>query len=254
MEIVKDTLAEAHEAAVRELLMAPEIDIETSPGKWEKTWELPETLMIIVNHPLKEKMISDAVRFPRQGLDSYKDTFTTITPHRADGNHATYTYGNRGCDYPLRKALTTGQVVQGIPEFEAKWVGNGDGQGFNQFDAIIERLKKSPESRRAIMITWVPEIDSFHHEPPCCQNMHFLIRNNLVHGKFLFRSRDGLSAAGENLVAEAFFLEKVTNRLNEECNTHYEVGTLTDISNSFHMYWKRDDQELKEMKKVLRVA
>lgn len=254
MEIVKDTLAEAHEAAVKELLLAPEIDIETSPGKWEKTWELDETLMLIIKHPLKERMVSEAVRFGPMSLNAYKDTFYKLSPPRADGNHATYTYGNRGCDYPIKKAIITGTSEKGTLELGTKFIGNGDGHGFNQFDAIIDRLKKSPESRRAVMITWVPEIDSFHHEPPCCQNMHFLIRNNRVHGKFLFRSRDGLSAMGENLPAEAFFLDKVTSRLNEECNTHYEVGTLTDISNSFHLYWKRDMQELQEMKRILRVS
>jgi len=245
MEIKKSTIAEAHEAAVKELLLSPEIEIETSPGKWEKTWELDESLMLIIENPLKEHMVSEAVMFGPKSMNQYRTTFVTLTPPRADGKHATYTYGNRLCDYPVARDECTA---------EGSWAGNGTGEGLNQYDTIIERLKKNPESRRAVMITWVPEIDAYDNEPPCCQNVHIMIRNNKVHGKFLFRSRDGLSAMGENLPAEAYFLEHITNRLNRECQTQYEIGTLTDVSDSFHMYWKRDASELKEMKRVLRVS
>lgn len=249
MEIKRTTIAEAHEAAVKELLMAPEIDIETSPGKWEKTWELDESMMLIITDPMKERMVSEAVRFGPKALESYNKTFFTITPHREDGNHATYTYGNRICDYPMHEA---GLDQNG--DFYDWVAGDGDGGGLNQIDAIIERLQKNPESRRAVAITWIPMFDAYDNEPPCCQNVQFLIRNDKVHGKFLFRSRDGLSAMGENLPAEAYFLEHITNRLNEECKTHYSIGSLTDISNSFHMYWKRDAEELKEMKRTLMVS
>lgn len=52
MEIDKETIAEAHEVAVANIMKTSRgIDIETSPGKWEKTWEYPDLVTVIIRNP-----------------------------------------------------------------------------------------------------------------------------------------------------------------------------------------------------------
>ena len=184
----------------------------------------------------------------------YKKQFLTLSPHREDGKHATYTYWNRLEDHP--------QMESGIDhnhDYYEYLIGDGDGDGLKQISAIIEKLVKDPNSRRGVAVTWSPMLDIDSTEPPCMLFVQFVIRNGKVNMRCLFRSQDILSGLGENLVGCAALLEYVTNEINgiiEICEPNevplaYGVGSLILVSIIPHIYHKRDAHELGKMKQEI---
>jgi thymidylate synthase len=282
MEIDVDTIARAHEFVVKALIEDGEQqDIETHPGKIEKTWEHHEPIMIIVRTPGILPMVSEACMFGEKFIDKYSGDFTKLTPPRADGNGAVYTYANRLFDYPI------------IAQDGFVYRGNGDGYGLNQIEQIINRLAKNPESRRANAITWVPPIDGISNEPPCLQFAHIMLRNcryvwekldpkdthvprtprefvrmhDLVrvnaededvdyylHARFPFRSHDMLSGYGANAAGLTSLMRYIEIELHKRNAWKVNLGSLTTFSSSAHLYWTRDDRELSEFKTKLRIA
>lgn len=293
MEIDVDTIARAHEFVVKALIEdGEEQDIETHPGKFEKTWEHHEPITIIVRSPGMEPMVSEACMFGEKFIDKYSGDFTKLTPPRADGMGAVYTYANRLFDYPIPRLGKHHQY--GLdPEPCIYLVGNGGTGGINQIEQIITRLSKNPESRRANAITWVPSIDGISNEPPCLQFAHIMLRNckyvwekldpkdtrvprtprefvrmhdlkrvhvmedgikYYLHARFPFRSHDMLSGYGANAVGLHSLMAYVAQELHKRTGWDIDVGSLTTFSSSAHLYWTRDDRELSEFKKLLRIS
>jgi thymidylate synthase len=241
MDIIAETLSEAHEAAVDAVLSTNKaIEILTSPDKEEKTIEFEaedgtdEVITIKVIHPLMEPQISAGCPFGAGFTAAYKEQFLTLTPPREDGKQATYTYWNRHEDHPQ--------------EINQKLWGNGDGQGIKQITALIEKLAKDPNSRRAVSVTWCPMIDMNAQDPPCMLFIQVVIRKGKVNLRTLFRSQDILLGLCENLVGAAALLEYITNGVNRIAGTRYEVGSLILISIIPHIYHVRDRNHLDMMK------
>ncbi len=261
MEIIADTLSEAHEGAVDAVLNTSKaIEIQTHLDKSEKTIEFEaedgsdEIITIKVLHPLMEPQVSSGTFFGEKFTEAYKKQFLTLTPPRADGKHATYTYWNRLEDFPV--------IEDGIDhngDFYSYLIGNGDGGGVKQISGIIQKLYNDPNSRRGVAVTWSPELDSESTEPPCMDLVQFVIRNGQVNMRCVFRSQDILSGLGENLVGCAAMLEYVTNEINDaleicdpdETPITYGVGSLILISIIAHIYHRRDAHELQKMKEKI---
>jgi len=259
MEIDRITIAEAHEVAVASIMKTSRgIDIETSPGKWEKTWEYPDLVTVIIRRPQDQPWVSEACNFGPGFIDQYKSDLCHLKTRDKYpyGQAPEYTYPWRLFDYPR--------------EINQKIWGNGDGRGINQIEQIVSRLLANPESRRALGITWVPEIDGVAvKDQPCLQNVHFLVRpaedevltgpkreisdfDFLLHGRYFFRSHDFLGGASANWVGLCGLQELVVQKLLDggfkgSCG----VGSLTTCSSSAHLYWKRDQKDLDDFKAML---
>ena len=248
MEIIADTIGTAHEKTVARIMKTcREIDIETSPDKWEKTWEYPDVFTVIIREPWKQPQVSEACNFGPGFIAQYKSDLCRLKlkSEYPEGLAPVYTYPWRLMDYPVpSQELYRGVVVS---------VGNGDGKGINQLDQIVNRLLKNPESRRANMITWVPSIDGYAVEDqPCLQAAHFLLRENALHLRCFFRSHDMLGGAGANWVGLEGLQELVIHKLIEGGYTeNIRAGSLTTCSSSAHLYWKRDKPELDKFKSLL---
>ena len=249
MEIIAITLSEAHEAAVDAVLNTSKaIEIQTHADKAEKTVEFEaedgsdEIITIKVLFPLEEPQVSAGAMFKKGFTAAYKKQFLTLSPHRNDGKHATYTYWNRLEDHPTDVGI-----------------GDGFGNGLKQISELIEKLATDPNSRRGVAVTWNPYLDADSTEPPCMLFVQFVIRSGKVNMRCLFRSQDILSGLGENLVGCASLLEYVTNGINElttmcepdEIPVTYEVGSLILISIIPHIYHIRDAHELQLMKQEI---
>lgn len=252
MEIIAETLSEAHEAAVDVVLNTSKaIEIQTHPDKVEKTIEFEaedgsdEIITIKVLRPLQEPQVSKGARFGPGFTEAYRKQFLTLTPPRADDKQATYTYWNRHEDHPFIS----------IDEKEKNYFirGDGRGDGTPQISGIIEKLAKDPNSRRAVSVTWCPLLDATSTEPPCMLFVQFVIRNGRVNMRTLFRSQDILSGLGENLVGCAALLDYVTKGINSKVplGHGYDVGSLILISIIPHIYHKRDEHELVQMKREI---
>jgi thymidylate synthase len=119
-----------------------------------------------------------------------------------------YTYGERLVTYPDTEGNYT----------------------IDQIDNCITRLKRHPESRRAIAITWVPDWDCFDDEVPCIQSADFLIRDGKLNATVFIRSWDLQRAAPCNMFGLAKLMEYVAGEIG------VPVGSLSIVAVSAHVY------------------
>ncbi|HPE06144.1 MAG TPA: thymidylate synthase [Smithellaceae bacterium] len=268
MEIVTNTIGEAHNEVVKAIMEdGAEQRIEVEPGKFMLTWEYPEPVMIIVRHPNRDPLKSEASLFGERFMEQYANDILTITKdnpvalakrERVEGFE--YTYPDRLFDYPKIDCFYDGEFGAGKYN-----LGNGDGNGMNQIQYVIEELTRSPQSRRAIAITWVPELDEKSHEPPCLQFAHFLLRKGVpafeqrpdylyLSGRFPFRSHDMLSGYGANAIGLLGLMKHVASKLSDNLKVPIAIGNLVTVSSSAHIYCEAQSEELRAFKKVLRIS
>lgn len=261
MQIRAETLAEAHEGAVNAVLeWHKKQAIQTHKDKVEETIEFEDEdgsddiLVLKISNPQAEPQVSKGCLFKEKFTEAYKKQFLTLTPPRPDGNHATYTYWNRSQDLQIPAPpesllhritrILKNHILNTSEDYPAM-LGDGRGDGFQQVSILIKKLAADSRTRRAVIITWNPILDSNSLEPPCMNWVQFIIRNGKVHMRVLFRSQDILSGLGENLVGCAAYQKKVVDGVNELMgDIIYECGSIILISTIPHIYQIRDSYEM----------
>ncbi|MDX9972833.1 MAG: thymidylate synthase [FCB group bacterium] len=117
-----------------------------------------------------------------------------------------------------------------------------DGATVNQIDLMLERLVKTPFSRRAVATTSVPNIDPFLKEDvPCLREIQLRCpedaNGNLVANlSTAWRSRDLYKAWPDNVVAITFLQSWLAKQLEERMGRKVRVGSYADYSFSMHIY------------------
>ena len=163
---------------------------------------------MVIDSPLCEPMISRLYIGGFRELQQYvMEVLDGILDFKinASENAWEYTYHNRITAYP---------------------------KNFNQLDFVIQELKRSPDSRRAVIDIRDNSIDPFVPHPACLQHMQFLIRDNKLHMKCLMRSNDAPEATFMNAFAFILLQKRVAFKLG------IEMGSYTHRANSFHCYEK----------------
>lgn len=120
----------------------------------------------------------------------------------------TYTYGERLLGYQINS------------------------ERLDQLEYVKEKLKENRNSRRALIITWMPTCDCFVSEVPCLQLIDFKIRNDKLNVSALWRSHDVKDAWFPNIVG----ILSLSNHIAEYLNIH--VGDVSIYSLSAHIYKK----------------
>ena len=105
-----------------------------------------------------------------------------------------------------------------------------DHDGIDQITSIIEDLKKTPYSRRAVAVTWKVAKDHNNPHAPCLDLIQCLVQNNKLFFTAYIRSNDMFRAWPMNALA-LLYLQKT---IAEEGN--FKIGPLTIISSSAHIY------------------
>lgn len=111
-----------------------------------------------------------------------------------------------------------------------------DHKGVDQIDEIIKDLKGCLYSRRAIAFTWDVLADYNNPKCPCLDMVQAIVQDDRLHMTVYFRSNDMYGAWPQNCYA----LRKLQKYIATEVDV--EMGTLTTISNSAHIYesnWNR---------------
>ena len=124
------------------------------------------------------------------------------------------------------------EMIDGILDFEierGKWAYTYHSRYVNQYQFVIDELRRDPYSRRAVMDIRTPS-DMYNPDPACWQHAQYFIRNGRLHCKILFRSNDAIKAAFMN----AFALIMLQRNIAAELGV--KVGTYTHRANSFHVY------------------
>lgn len=106
---------------------------------------------------------------------------------------------------------------------------------YNQIDPLIERLRKDPNDRRAVLQIWdqheYGDLNVQSKDTPCNNMVYFKLRQNKLHMTVINRSNDlhfGLFAV--NLPTFGILQSYIAARLG------VDMGTQTHFSNSLHIY------------------
>ncbi|NPA38800.1 MAG: hypothetical protein GXN99_03340 [Candidatus Nanohaloarchaeota archaeon] len=115
-------------------------------------------------------------------------------------------------------------------------------EGFNQIDAIIQRLKNNLEDRAALASLWMPKKHlTDKSNQPCLDLVHVLVRNNKVNLTAYIRSNDMFKAWPVNVAGLAYINHYIWQNLSADY-PDLELGYVTTISSSAHIYesdWKQ---------------
>ena len=200
-------IGRAHELVVKMILEKGWV-LQTEDA--ETTIEFEEIAMQ-VDTPLAEPMVSPHSRFQQKFVEQYAHDLL-------NGSHASFEYDYHGRLFDWGERLAV----------------NGQPVHVNQIEYIVEKLKASPVSRRAIAITWNPVIDEQLDDCPCLQLVQCVLREGKLDMRVVFRSNDMLTAAGANMFALVQLQKSIADTLGVPC------GTYTHISLVPHIYYIRD--------------
>jgi thymidylate synthase len=207
MRIIRaPSIGHAHELVVK-MILEKGWTLRTEDA--EATVEFEEIAMQ-VDTPLAEPMVSPHSRFQQKFVEQYaKDLL--------HGSHASFEY-----DYHGR-----------LFDWGERLVADGQPVHTDQITYIVDKLRSSPNTRRAIAITWNPVIDEKLDDCPCLQLVQCTVRDGKLHMRVIFRSNDMLTAAGANMYALVQLQRSIADQLG------LPYGTYTHISLVRHVYFIR---------------
>jgi len=205
------SIGAAHEQVIRMILEKGHV-LHTEDE--EATVEFEE-VALQVDTPLAEPSVSPHSRFQQKFVEQYARDLL-------HGSHANFEYDYHGRLFDWGERLS----VDGQPVH------------VDQIAYIVEKLRSSPVSRRAIAITWNPVIDEKLDDCPCLQLVQCIVRDGKLCMRVIFRSNDMLTAAGANMYALVRLQKSIADQLGIPC------GTYTHISLVPHIYYIRDAHDI----------
>jgi len=214
-----DTLPEVWEKAVLKTWNEG-IQIKTEYDKPQDPPSRDCTMIMVCKNPFKEPRIHRAFPAGLEDLEVYRQEVI-------NGIHDSWICPEEGkWTYTYHKRLFAFEM---------------EGKIINQINYIIEKLSKTPYSRRAQAITWNPMIDPPTADPPCLQRVWFRIFNDETGNPVLnmnthWRSRDAYKAAFMNIFALTDLQRVVAEEISKRLNRKVLTGRYVDISDSFHIY------------------
>ncbi len=176
---------------------------------------LDATMVMVIEEPLAEPRIHRA-------LPGGLDDLWMYVAEVVDGVHDHWIAPEEGkWSYTYHKRLT-------------------DYGGIDQLRRAIDVLAKTPYSRRAQGITWMPREDLGAADPPCMQRIWLRLVEGEEGLKLVmnchWRSRDALKAAFMNLFAFSELQKSLVADLRERHGIAASCGRMVDISDSYHLY------------------
>jgi len=209
---VKEILIEANllpEAYHKSLVALHTHGDVISCNDWDQN-QKEVSLTMVVQSPLEEPMVSKLFIGGFRELQQYvMEVLDGILDFKIGEDTCwEYTYHDRMVNFPI----VNGSV--------------------NQVEFVINELKRSADSRRAVINIRDNSIDPFNENPACLQHIQFLIRDNKLHCKVLMRSNDATKATFMNAFAFIMLQKQIADALG------VTVGTYSHRANSFHCYEK----------------
>ncbi|HOJ32173.1 MAG TPA: thymidylate synthase [Candidatus Hydrogenedentes bacterium] len=117
-----------------------------------------------------------------------------------------------------------------------------DGSTVDQVARAIDRISKTPYTRRAVATTAVPDIDVFLKEDvPCLREIQLRCPedhqgNWVLNMNTVWRSRDLYKAWPDNVIAITFLQSVIAEKIAEKAGKNVRVGSYADYSFAMHIY------------------
>ena len=187
------------------------------------------------HNALYQLSFAEAIPCPEWNTSTKEVSMTMIVDHPlADNMISKFFFGD-----PTSLEQYRQEMLDGILDFEidrGKWAYTYHSRYQNQYQYVIDELRRDPWSRRAVLDIRTPD-DMSNSDPACWQHAQYFIRDNRLHCKVLFRSNDACKAAFMNAFALIWLQKKIADELD------VKIGTYTHRANSFHAY-ERDFEAL----------
>jgi thymidylate synthase len=119
--------------------------------------------------------------------------------------------------------------------------------GKDQINFIIDKLGRTPYSRRAVGVTWFHEKDMKSSNPPCIVAVQGIFIGDYYHHFVYIRSNDMFDGWPINMYGQIKLAEYIVNEINKKFGTNYKVGTVTTTSVSAHIY----EHSFNQVKEIL---
>lgn len=119
---------------------------------------------------------------------------------------------------------------------------DADGSIVDQVAMAVERVAKTPYTRRAVATTSVPNIDPFLKEDvPCLREVQLRCPedadgNLVLNMNTMWRSRDLYKAWGDNIIAITFLQSVLAKQIESISGRKTLVGSYADYSSALHIY------------------
>lgn len=117
-----------------------------------------------------------------------------------------------------------------------------DGSVVDQVDLALDRVAKTPHSRRAVASTPVPNVDVFLKEDiPCLREVQLRCPldargNRVLNMNTVWRSRDLYKAWADNVIGMTFLMSRLARDIERRSGQSVRVGSYADYSFSLHIY------------------
>ena len=111
----------------------------------------------------------------------------------------------------------------------------------NQIQALVDRLKKQPQSKRGLVSLWHPDRDQLAEKVPSVLSIWCRIEKGKLNMHAHLRANDAYKKLLMNLNLHATLMKHIADQLG------VDVGTYTHIVDSFHIY----HPDTKDVEKVL---
>jgi thymidylate synthase len=200
--------------------------IKTEYDKPEDPPSLDSSMTIVVHDPLAEPMIhmdmpggiEDLQEYVLEVTEGIKDHLVRNSKIEGDTRWE-YTYHQRLFNYSIPNSRDI----------------------YDQIDMIVEKLSKTPYSRRAQAITWKVWEDNVCYDPACLQNIWCrMIKNEngvfCLNGNIRFRSNDAYKAAFMNMFALVQLLKNIATKISEKIGEQVKLGRYVHQADSYHLY------------------
>lgn len=216
--IYGETIADAHRLALYDLVWNRRTT-QTITEDGEKIIESGPRTYVIEN--ITKNRYLDFLPFTKKFLDEYTDKF--LNGYLCVNNFE-YDYHSRLYHYHHAQADDINQVAE-----------------------IQEKLIRNLNTRRAVAITWKPEVDNITKDVPCLQYIQCRIIDDILHMNVLFRSNDMLSAFGSNAYALTTLQRNITDYISRTINKKLGYGFYNHTAISPHLYYERDAAEFEKV-------
>lgn len=208
------SIADAHEKAIRHILEKGNVII-TEDG--EVTAET-DPITLVIQRPLNDPKIHECSSYREMYSEQYaKDLW--------EGTTAEF-------DYDYNKLLRHYETGNPLGEKAVVYT--------DQIQAMIDRLRDEPISRRACATTWRPaeHCDSGYRNPPCLQHIQGWVRNSMFNMRVVYRSNDILGAAGVNMYGNIQMQNRIAGKIGVAVGTYHHDATIP------HIYLKKNLSEV----------
>ena len=117
-----------------------------------------------------------------------------------------------------------------------------NGDTVDQIALAVERLAKTPHTRRAVAVTSVPNVDPFLQEDvPCLREVQLRCPedrdgNLVLNMNTAWRSRDLFKAWADNVIGMTFLQSTLAKAIEDRAGRPVKVGSYADYSMSLHIY------------------